>query len=127
MAQRSTWWLAVMLLVGTMLSCNASDPELELARATQGLTGDTRACLLEYNTALVADGEDPCCRREGGVNQCNTETSCNERSGGSCCIIYATQHTRGGQGCCMYEGGGFGTTGAGANREQECRELLQME
>lgn len=108
-------------LAGCIMSPDGVVQNLE--RNTEALRG-VNVCLLEYNSALVADGDDPCCRRENERNQCDMKMRCNDRSGGSCCIIYATANTQGGQGCCLYEGQQFGTTGSGNDREDECRRLL---
>jgi len=76
------------------------------------------ACLLSYNTALVAEGADDCCYRKGGPNTCNTTIKCNERSGGGCCLIYGTENTTDGGRCCLYAGGGH------VDGAEECAQLL---
>jgi hypothetical protein len=76
------------------------------------------ACLLEYNTALVSEGADPCCYRKGGRNTCDAKIQCNVRSGEGCCLIYGTEATKDGQRCCLYADGSD-NDGAG-----ECAELL---
>jgi hypothetical protein len=73
-------------------------------------------CLLSYNTAL--SGDDPCCYRLGGRNTCDQGIRCNDRSGSSCCTIYASEATQHGQRCCLYEGGG------GVDGADECATLL---
>jgi hypothetical protein len=82
-------------------------------------------CLIEYNSALVDEGADPCCFRNG-INYCDLSVSCNEQSGEDCCLFYATDHTLGGQGCCLYSDGSTGTTAEGEDRTQECAALLYL-
>jgi hypothetical protein len=77
------------------------------------------ACLLSYNTALASG--DPCCYRQGGRNTCAEDVRCNERSGGSCCTLYASDSTRYGQRCCRYEGGGR------VDGAEECAALLGVD
>jgi hypothetical protein len=81
-------------------------------------------CVLEYNSALVAQGADPCCAWVGGPNNCDANVACNGTSGSNCCLIYATDATVGNMGCCLYENGSTPTTGPGADRREECGGLL---
>jgi hypothetical protein len=82
------------------------------------VTAADGACLLSYNTALVADGTDDCCYRKGGANTCNTAVKCNDRSGAGCCLIYGTENTQGGGRCCLYANGG------NVDAAEECDQLL---
>lgn len=76
-------------------------------------------CLLSYNSALVASDADVCCFRKGESNLCDESIQCNARSGGSCCLIYATANTSQGARCCLYEDGSLGDGAA------ECQTLLE--
>ncbi len=87
-------------------------------------TAEASDCLLSYNEALVSEGEDPCCFRNGGVNYCHLPTECNELADIGCCVIYATESTVGGSGCCLYEYGESESTELGQDRTEECAALL---
>ncbi len=113
-------WSLVLMLTGCMSPDGVAQ---QVDRRTEALRGEA-VCLLEYNTALVPGNTDPCCKREGEENACDKKKPCNERSGGGCCVIYATQATAGGQGCCFYEDNGTAFTGPGVERTQECNELM---
>jgi hypothetical protein len=82
------------------------------------------ACLIEYNTALVNEGADPCCRTNGGANNCNLAVQCNDRSGGGCCLFYSTDNTTIGNGCCRYAGGAPPSSATGEDVTAPCNALL---
>lgn len=62
------------------------------------------ACLLEYNSSLVAPNASPCCYAYGGPNTCNQPLACGA-AGGGCCKIYSTSNTVIGSNCCFYDVG----------------------
>ena len=86
--------------------------------------GAAGACLLEYNSALVPDGEDPCCYREGSANECDPEVACNELSGPECCVLYATEASGIGEACCRYGHGATPYDGDGNDITEACGRLI---
>ena len=118
-------WMAragVLVLLSVGVSCGGSKPastdisNLIVAGAPAG------ACLIEYNTALVAG--DPCCLAVGGANSCDLSTQCNAASGAGCCLFYATNNTTMGEACCRYSGNSTPTSGDGRDITSDCNTLL---
>jgi hypothetical protein len=84
----------------------------------------SESCLLEYNSALVAEGESACCYKRGEQNLCDVDRACNARSGANCCILYATEATSAGAGCCLYADGRSPRSASGEDNSIPCKTLL---
>lgn len=82
------------------------------------------ACLLEYNRALLSEGESACCYRQGEKSSCDPTRVCNERSGDGCCVLYATSSVPTGAGCCLYADGRNPNSATGEDVTSECQALI---
>jgi hypothetical protein len=98
------------------------------AGATNGTAPASRptACLLEYNESISGSAEDSCCYNVGFENECDPHQWCDDPTGASCCVLYATAWTSLGAGpvCCAYADGTTPTSDSGADISAECGALL---
>jgi hypothetical protein len=111
----------VLILVGGCSSAGGGSKDVSTyvkAGTAQG------ACLVEYNTAVIPQGTDPCCRTNGGADNCDTSVRCNDISGPDCCLFYSTDNDTFPRQCCWYEIGWPHDSSDGSPEATACLALV---
>jgi hypothetical protein len=117
---RMTPLLAVLLAIA---GCSSTAQPVDISSFVKPGT-PAGACLVEYNSALVPAGADPCCRTSGGPNNCDLGTRCNDLSGSDCCLFYSTDNDAFPAQCCWYEQGWPHDTNDGSPEATACLALV---